>query len=149
MLWILWCILAVLLVIVELSTGTFYFLVLACSALTAMVSAWFHLSLLIQVAVFTISAFLFYVCLLPSIRKLIPASKETLPSIDRFIGQKAYVISEIKPGEVGLVKLNSELWSAIADENIREGEEVIVIEVKVSKLYVRKPSIDDLSKEDK
>ncbi len=114
-----------------------------------MVSAWFHLSLLIQVAVFTISAFLFYVCLLPSIRKLIPASKETLPSIDRFIGQKAYVISEIKPGEVGLVKLNSELWSAIADENIREGEEVIVIEVKVSKLYVRKPSIDDLSKEDK
>jgi len=142
LLWILWCILAVVLVIIELSTGTFYFLVLACSALTAMVFAWFHVSFLIQVGVFTISAFLFYVFLLPGIRKLIPKPRESLPSIDQLIGQKAYVISEIKPGEVGLAKLNAELWSAIADACIHEGEEVIVIEVKVSKLYVRKAAVE-------
>ncbi|WP_090818763.1 NfeD family protein [Paenibacillus sp. yr247] len=76
--------------------------------------------------------------LLPIARKLIPSSNELLPSPNQLIGQKAYVISDIKPGEGGLVKVNSDMWSAFADEMIKEGEEAIVIDVKVTKLYVKK-----------
>ncbi|OCT11863.1 hypothetical protein A8709_28780 [Paenibacillus pectinilyticus] len=139
MLWIAWFVLVVLFVILELHTGTFYMLVLAASALFAMIAAISQFSFLIQLCVFTVFAFVIYVFLLPIARRLIPSSsKEVLPSPHQLIGQKAYVISEIKPSEGGLVKVNFEMWSAFADDRIQEGEEVVVIEVRVSKLYVKK-----------
>ncbi|MDU0202024.1 MULTISPECIES: NfeD family protein [Paenibacillus] len=141
MLWLLWLILAVLFVIFELFTGTFFMLVLAASAFISMITALFHLSFLIQLGVFTVCAFLIYVFLLPIVRKLIPSSNEILPSPNQLIGQKAFVISDIRPGEGGLVKVNSDLWSAFADELIQAGEEAIVIDVKVTKLYVKKGQV--------
>lgn len=141
LLWLLWLILAVLFVIFELFTGTFFMLVLAVGAFISMITAIFHLSFLIQLCVFTVCVFLIYVFLLPIARKLIPSSKELLPSPNQLIGQKAFVISDITPGEGGLVKVNSDMWSAFADELIQVGEEAIVIDVKVTKLYVKKGQV--------
>ncbi|MGG1554774.1 NfeD family protein [Paenibacillus ferrarius] len=141
MLWLIWLIVAMFFVILELFTGTFYMLVLGISGLLGMAGALLHAPVWVQLGIFAVSAFLLYAFAMPLGRRLIPASKETLPSPSQLIGQKAHVIRDIVPGEGGLVRVNTELWSAFADESIAAGEVVTIEEVKVSKLYVKKGQV--------
>lgn len=45
-------------------------------------------------------------------------------------GKVAVVIEDIKPGALGFVKLEGEIWRATSTEEIRVGEEVIVLEMR-------------------
>ncbi|WP_274363195.1 NfeD family protein [Paenibacillus thermotolerans] len=139
MLWILWLTLAALFVLIELQTGTFYFVLLAVAAIFSMSSDLLGLPFLIQCFTFTVVTLLMYVFLLPLLRKTIPSSKALVQqTTDKLLGHEAFVIQDIIPGEVGMVKINGEVWSAISDEFICMGEKVKIIEVRVTKLFVKK-----------
>ncbi|MCZ8517306.1 NfeD family protein [Paenibacillus filicis] len=139
LLWIGWLLLTAVFILIELHTGTFYFLLLAVASLLTLGLALSGSSLLAQCFVFMGAAFLLYVFLMPIIRRVLPSAKDKIPQVtETILGKQAYVVKDILPGEVGQVKVDGELWSAIADETITQGEKVQIIEVRVSKLIVKK-----------
>ncbi|MBP3964074.1 NfeD family protein [Paenibacillus lignilyticus] len=135
-----WLILTAVLVLIELHTGTFYFLLLAAASILTMITALAGLPILVQCFTFVVAIALMYIFLLPLLRKLIPStSKSMIPQLsDYLVGQEAFVVQTISPDEAGLVKLHGEIWSAVANEKIEEGNKVIVAEVRVTKLIVTK-----------
>ncbi|QHW32918.1 NfeD family protein [Paenibacillus rhizovicinus] len=140
MLAVAWLVLAVALVLIELHTGTFYCLLLAAASTVTIIAALAGLPLLVQCFTFVVAITLMYIFLLPLLRKLIPSTSKTpfRPITDEWIGQEAYVIQTIRPDDAGLVHLNGEVWTAIANETIEEGSKVKVVEVRVTKLFVTK-----------
>ena len=72
-----------------------------------------------------------------AIAKAIKA-KRRRPSIgeNELVGKKGVALSNISPK--GQVKVMGKIWQAEADENIKEGEEIVVVEQKRLVLKVRK-----------
>ncbi|REE85313.1 membrane protein implicated in regulation of membrane protease activity [Paenibacillus taihuensis] len=135
-----WLVLAAALVLIELHTGTFYFLLLAVASVIAIFVALSGLPLLVQCFTFVFAIALLYMFLLPLLRKLVPSTSKTLlrQSTEYLVGQEAFVIQTITPEEAGLVKVHGEIWSAVSNEKLDEGTKVIVREVHVTKLSVTK-----------
>jgi membrane protein implicated in regulation of membrane protease activity len=139
LLWVIWLVAASACVLIELNTGTFYFLLLAASALIAMAFALLGVPWLVQCFIFAGSLFLLFAFVKPLLRKWVPSPDNLVPQAsEKLIGISAYVVQEIAPGKVGQVKVNGEYWSAIADEYVSSGEKVEIIEVRVTKLIVKK-----------
>jgi membrane protein implicated in regulation of membrane protease activity len=62
----------------------------------------------------------------------------TTMSSDALIGRIAYVIKDVSPGNIrGKVKIEQEIWSAMADQVIPVGQKVEVIRVEGVKVIVR------------
>lgn len=74
---------------------------------------------------------------LHKIREVVMKGKSPL-DIEMLIGKKGIVKEEIRPGKVGVVLVESDLWSAVSDEVIRVGEEVIVVGIEGVILKVKK-----------
>ena len=53
------------------------------------------------------------------------------------IGERGEVIQVLNPE--GQVSIHGEIWTAVALENIKKGEQIEVVEVDGLKLHVRKP----------
>jgi len=56
------------------------------------------------------------------------------------IGKRGRAVTDIEPGQKGVVIVQSEEWTAISEQSVRKNEEVEVVEVKEGILLVRKPS---------
>ncbi len=74
---------------------------------------------------------------LHKIREVVMKGKSPL-DIDILIGKKGVVKEEIRPGKVGVVLVESDLWSAISDEVIKVGQEVVVVGIEGVVLKVKK-----------
>ncbi|SEO65589.1 NfeD family protein [Paenibacillus sp. OV219] len=135
-----WLILAAVLVLVELFTGTFYFLLMAAASVITIITALTGLPLLVQFFTFVIALALLYMFLLPILRKVVPSSSRMLvrQGSEYLVGQEAFVIQTISPEEAGLVKVHGEIWSAVSGEKLEAGTKVTVAEVRVTKLFVTK-----------
>lgn len=59
-------------------------------------------------------------------------------NVDAFIGSTGIVLTDIKPHNVGRVKVRNETWRAKAEEDIAEGNEIIVTGVSGATLTVKK-----------
>lgn len=53
------------------------------------------------------------------------------------LDEKGVAISEIKPGKAGKVKVRGEIWRAVSDVEIKEGEEIKVERVESLTLFVK------------
>lgn len=136
-----WLIAALVLLFIEVNTGTFYFLCLAIAALlaglAALVGGW-----PLQLGVFGVST----LASLPFVKRLADRFTRQEPPVkvglDRLIGERGVVIEAIDPARNrGIVKVGGEEWRAISDEYIPEGRTVLVEEVRGNKLFVyREPS---------
>ncbi len=65
--------------------------------------------------------------------RIVPAKKHD----ERLEGTRGVVMLAIEPPRPGVVKVGSELWSAMADKPIAQGAEVIVVRRSGLYLYVR------------
>jgi len=74
---------------------------------------------------------------LHKIREVVMKGKSPL-DIDMLVGKKGVVKEEIRPGKVGVVLVESDLWSAISDQVIKVGEEVVVVGIEGVVLKVKK-----------
>lgn len=54
------------------------------------------------------------------------------------IGLRGIAMTDISPAQKGQVKVSGEIWSAVSDEEIMEGEEIVVQNVQNFVLKVRK-----------
>jgi len=64
--------------------------------------------------------------------------KKTKTNIDTIIGKKGIVLKNIAKNVDGLVKVGNEQWRARAEEDINEGDEIIVISVSGVTLIVER-----------
>lgn len=139
-----WLIVAVIFGIGELMTTSLTLIWFSIGALVLMVFSIFIESILLQIVLFSII----------SITLLVVATKYLIDKDKRFkystnlqgiISKKGVVIEEIEPHKVGVVKLNSEKWSAIAvdDKPIEVGKIVRVIKIEGVKLVVEEVKEDN------
>lgn len=126
-LWLIWLIVAALLLVAEMLSLTFYLLWLGIGALAAMVvdliipGAWFA-----EVVAGSVVALLLTVFTKPLTRRIMK-SRGFKDAIDGLIGKEGTVIEAIDIGRRGIVKVGGELWSAESDESLEKGDIVVVL----------------------
>ncbi|MDF2936847.1 MAG: hypothetical protein K0Q90_2220 [Paenibacillaceae bacterium] len=126
-LWLIWLIVAGLLIVAEMLTLTFYLLWLGLGALAAMIvdfifpGAW-----VAEVVAGCVVALLLTVFTKPITRRIVKA-RGFRDAVDELVGKEGTVIEEINAGQRGIVKVGGELWSAESDEALSKGEAVVVL----------------------
>jgi membrane protein implicated in regulation of membrane protease activity len=133
-----WILIAVLCGAVEIFTAGFWFLWLALSALivAAVVSLALLQSLQGQLLVFAIITLIFVVFTRPLILKLIK-SNDTISNVNALIGQHGISTTKISPLHFGQVKVNGEIWTAVATEEIDIDVRIVVTGIDGVKLVVK------------
>ena len=126
---IIWLLLMVAFLVAETLTVGLVSIWFAGGALVAVILSLLEISPLTQVIVF----FVVSIGLLLSTRKIfvekLNTGKENT-NVDALIGDTGQVIMAINPMEVGQVKVNGQVWSAIADDQLLTLEEGTYVTIK-------------------
>ncbi|MBN1383890.1 MAG: NfeD family protein [Elusimicrobia bacterium] len=135
--WLAWAVVAVVLVIIEIISPTvFFFVCLAIGAIFASIATIFHIAWLPWVVFITIS-FLLVVFARPLINKFV--NRPGRPAnVDALVGQRAYVLEEVKPTRYGRIKVEGEEWIAESPEEITKDTWVKITEIKGTRVVVEK-----------
>lgn len=135
---IIWLLLVIAFLVAETLTVGLVSIWFAGGALAALLLAFFDVNPMVQLFVF----FAVSICLLVFTRKIfvekLKTGKEST-NVDALIGEIGVVVSTIKPMEVGQVKVNGQVWSAIADDQmltLEEGTYVVIKAIEGVKLIV-------------
>lgn len=132
----LWLAAAVIFLIIEITTPSLVFACFVVGAIGSAVTSTMTESYLIQTAVFAVIS----IILIPLTRPL--AKKITKPSpqvtnVDAMIGKTGVVVKSIDPSaDVGQVRVEGQVWQAIAEESINEGTKIKVDRVTGARLHV-------------
>ncbi|MDR3062671.1 MAG: NfeD family protein [Methanobrevibacter sp.] len=133
-----WLVLAVVCVLFELITLTFFLLSIAIGSAVAALVNYLGFDPYTQILVFAIVT---VVCIILSrsfAKKLSKSAPDKKANSDRLIGLEAIVSEAIEEDKMGTVELVGDKWKAIADEDIAIGEKVIVKDIQGVKLIVEK-----------
>ncbi len=134
----LWLAAMAIFLVVEIATPGLVFACFAVAAIGSAVASTVTDSYLIQLGVFAFLA----IVLIPLTRPL--ARKITKPSpqktnVDAMIGRPGIVVKAINPdAEIGQVRVEGQVWQALAVEPIEEGARIKVDKVQCARLYVSK-----------
>jgi membrane protein implicated in regulation of membrane protease activity len=137
-LWVIWLIIAGILVIVEMLTLTFYLLWLAIGAVSAAIVDFIVPdSLLLQVIVGCVIALLLTIFTKP-LTKRIRSSRGFKDAVDELVGKQGIVLENVAADAPGIVKIGNETWSAVSHEPLAKGETIIVVSRGSAVLQVEK-----------
>jgi inner membrane protein len=138
--WVIWFIIAGILFIAEMLSITFYMLWLGIGAVVGGLIALFAPdALLLQVTVGAIVS-LTLTFFTKRISKNFREAKGFTDTVDMLVGKKGIVMQAITSEANGIVKVDGDTWTAIADDPIDAGEKVIVIKRNSTILQVKKES---------
>ena len=137
----LWIILAIIFLIGELMTGGFYLLSIGIGAIAAAILNYLQYSITSQIIAFILITLIFVFISRPLYGKLNQKTVDKKSNTERLIGLKAKATEDIDSHKIGSIEVNGEIWKAISDEMIAEGEEVEIIGIEGVKLKVKK--LDD------
>ena len=70
------------------------------------------------------------------LRQIFLKTKDNKPA-DSIIGRPCEVTKDISPESAGEVKLNGVLWTAVSEEELKQGAKAVVIESIGNKLKVK------------
>ena len=134
---ILWGLLFLVLIFIEFVTINLVTLWFACGAFISLFVSIYVDSVIVQTLVFIIVSLLSLVLTKPIVNKL--KIKKVIPTnSDRYIGQSGEVIKKITPKEKGEVKVMGTVWTAISNETLEVGEDILVEKIDGVKLIVKK-----------
>lgn len=136
-LWI-WLAVVAISLIIEFSTMEMVSLWTAIGGLVAMILAACKVGLEIQLIVF----FALSILLLLSLRKIslkYLQKNNTKTNTDSIIGTVHTLLSDIKDGQMGTIKINGITWNTTTNDgsSIKSGKKVEIIEIKGNKLIVK------------
>ena len=136
--WWTWLVISAVLLVFEMMTGTFAFLIFAIGCAIAAIPAYFGLGLAWQIALLALVCFIVFLIFKSNPNIWASKSKEKFGA-DTTIGLEGYVVETIDKGK-GMVKIKSEEWRAISCDNepIEEGSKVVVKAIEGVKLKVEK-----------
>ncbi|ATI52439.1 MULTISPECIES: NfeD family protein [Bacillus cereus group] len=138
--WVIWFIIAGILFIAEMLSITFYMLWLGIGAVVGgLIALFVPEALLLQVIVGGIVS-LILTFFTKRISKNFREAKGFTDTVDMLAGKKGIVMQAITNETNGIVKVDGDTWTAIADDSIDAGEKVIVIKRHSTILQVKKES---------
>ena len=127
--WQVWAVLAVLGLILELTSGDFFIMCLAIGAAGAAITAPFA-SLYWQIGVFAIVSLFSLFQVRPFVLRYLHNNEEKrVSNADALLGRKGRVSETIPAGGFGYVAIDGDQWRAVAanDEEIAEGTRVKIV----------------------
>lgn len=101
--------------IVEVSTVTLYFLMLALAALLTAGAALLGASLVVQICVFAGSSLLLVGIVRPVVRRALGRDARVRTNADALVGREA-VVTQRLVGQSGRIRLDGDIWSARAGD---------------------------------
>ena len=115
-LWTIWAVVAMLCLIMELSSGDFYVTCFGIGAMCAIVASLIGAPIWMQVIVFAVSSVLSIYFLRPRLVALLNRSASQRKSnADAIIGRIGEVTETVRAGDYGRVKLDGDDWKAQSD----------------------------------
>lgn len=131
--WLIWIIVAAVLVIVELLTQMVWTLCLAVGCVAAAVCDFCGVPVVWQAVVAAAGSVAAFFVLAPRLRRWQHRSerrdgRDTRTGMDALLGRRGNVTQEIAPGRLGRVRIDGDNWQARCggDEVVRRGETVVV-----------------------
>ncbi len=132
--WIIWLIIAAVLMIIEVLTQMMWALCLAIGCAGAIVASLCGLDLVWQIVIMSIVAVVAYLLLIPWFQKLHAEAtarrgKTVRTGMDALLGRHSFVEEEIRPDRPGRGRIDGDNWQMLApgyDGTIRRGTEVVV-----------------------
>lgn len=135
--WIMWLIIIVLLTILEVITINLVSVWFIISGIVSLFLSFVIDSFYVEFAVFVCLGLVLMLLTRPYLVKKL-SKKKVSTNLDRVIGMEGIVTEEITKFKIGEVKVDGKKWSAISNEKIEVGKEVIVEDIDGVKLIVRK-----------
>lgn len=136
-LWVIWLGIIILLVVLEISTVNLVSIWFIASGIITLILSFFVSSFYIQFLFFGVIGIVLMITTRPLINKYLK-TQDVKTNLDRVVGMTGIVTEEIKKNVIGEVKVDGKRWSAVADELILVGYEVVVLEIDGVKLKVKK-----------
>ena len=140
--WVFWLVMVIFLTIIEIATVNLVTVWFIASSLISLGISLFCNNFLVQFFVFVIFGLVFLITTKPIINKYLLNNKKENTNLDRIIGMIGVVTLDINKNEIGEVKVDGKRWSAISTSNIKEGEYVVIEQIKGVKLVVSKKESD-------
>jgi membrane protein implicated in regulation of membrane protease activity len=137
--WLLWLVIAVLLAIAEMFTGTFYLLWIGISCMAAgIVGMFVPDALWLQLLVAAVVGILLTINTKRLTKRFTQSPGFTQNPIDALKGKTGIVLDRSESGDAFVVKVGSETWSAKADEPVAKGDRIAVLGGHSTILHVKK-----------
>ena len=115
--WTLWAVLAMVCLVMEMSSGDFYITCFGIGAVCSLVVSLFAVPFWAQVTVFAVFSVLSIYCIRPHLVKMLDANGGHRKSnADAIIGRVGKGTETIKAGDYGRMKLDGDDWKAESDE---------------------------------
>jgi membrane protein implicated in regulation of membrane protease activity len=133
-----WLSLIVVFFILEAVTLDLFGVWFVAGSLAAFITTYITDDIMIQTIVFLVVSVLLLLFTRPVAKKYF-TPRRVRTNLDRIVGERAIVLKTIKPFEVGEVKVDGKIWSAIANGNreIAEGETVTILSIEGAKVIVK------------
>ena len=126
--WQAWAIVAVLCLILELSSGDFFIICFSIGAVFAIVAAILGLSIYWQIFIFAVFSLLSVLFIRPIALRWLHKNDPNKPSnADALLGRTGRVTEAIKTGATGYVQIDGDLWRAVSQSDIAVGTTVRVV----------------------
>ena len=126
--WQVWAIVAVICLILELSSGDFFIICFSIGAVFAIIGAVVGLSVYWQLLIFAVFSLLSVLFVRPvALRWLHKNDPNRASNADALIGRTGRVTEAIKAGSNGYVQIDGDLWKAVSNVDIPVGTSVRVI----------------------
>ena len=126
--WQVWAIVAIVCLILELSSGDFFIICFSIGAVFSIISAVCGLSIYWQIFIFAIFSLLSVIFIRPiALRYLHKNDPNRASNADALLGRTGKVTEAIKAGDSGYVQIDGDLWKAVSDTEIGVGTSVRVI----------------------
>ena len=126
--WQLWAVVAIVCLILELSSGDFFIICFSIGAVFAVISAALGLSVYWQIALFAAFSAIAIFTVRPVALRYLHKNEPNKPSnADALLGRTGKVTEAITVGGNGYVQIDGDLWKAISNADIPVGTTVRVI----------------------
>ena len=132
-LWLMWILVGIFFLILELTSGDFFFMSFVLGAVAATLVALCGTGLVPQLLAWIVISIAFLLFVRPfALRYLHRNDKNISTNIDALIGREGRVEEAIAPGECGYVAVDGDVWKAVSRETdvIEVGEKVKIVERK-------------------
>lgn len=139
-----WLAIVIISLVVEFLTSEVVSIWFAVGSFVALIVALCGLNEAVQIILFVSVSLLFLVAARPFIKKWTKRN-EIKTNVDSLIGRIAIVTEDIIDGNRGVVKLDSQEWSAISSDNLVKDTKVVVLSIEGNKLIVKENKASDNS----
>jgi membrane protein implicated in regulation of membrane protease activity len=117
--WQIWAIVAVVCLILELSSGDFFIICFSIGAVFAVIGAAVGLNIYWQLALFAIFSLLSVLFVRPVALRYLHKNEPNKPSnADALLGRTGRVTEAIKPEQNGYVQIDGDMWRAVSTSPI-------------------------------